>query len=54
MQLSGNRYGWCLVTKKAIYSLGWNIWGVDRADGTWCLVHLFPLRFFRRVKEPSQ
>lgn len=42
------RLGFCAVTRShTVISLGWNIWGVDRANGTYCVVHLYPFRIFR-------
>jgi hypothetical protein len=51
MQIECNRWGACLVLKNgSIVSLGWNVWGIDRADGTHCIVHIWKPRLFRNAK----
>jgi hypothetical protein len=46
-KLSFYRWGCCYITRsETIVSLGLNIWGIDRANGEYCVVHLFPPRIF--------
>lgn len=48
MTIDVNRWGLVIVTaRNTVISLGWNVWGYDRADGSYFIAHLFPPRLFR-------
>lgn len=50
MRIDYNIHGVAVITKALmVISLGWNIWGVDRADGTYCIIHLWKPRIFRNT-----
>jgi hypothetical protein len=42
-----NRHGAAIVTAaETVISLGWNVWGYDKAGGRYVVAHVFPPRLF--------